>query len=414
MTERLLCGLGRLAHSPSLRIEVRFAGGNVKLMRRWLGPNYHYASQGDGELDRRMGVALKDGFAAGANAVVVVGTDIPGISADTIRGAFDALKHTDVVFGPAVDGGYYLIGLHRTSFDKAIPHLLAGIPWGSSRVMQLSQERAAKLGLSVTMMPPFADVDRPEDLAVWEQLTGESLVRADCRRISVIIPALDEAGNIAATIRSAQRTRNVEVIVVDGGSHDGTPRHARSAGAVVLSSLPPRARQMNAGAAASSGDILLFLHADTILPEGYDETVRCCLAQTNVAAGAFELRIDAPHRSLRIMEKVANWRSRFLKKPYGDQALFLPTSMYRAVGGFPELPIMEDFEIIRRLGEKGQIVTLSVPVLTSARRWLRLGVWRTWGINQLVIFAYYAGIAPRVLARLYRGKHNRTYSHHHL
>jgi len=410
MTERLLCGLTQLVRIRPLHLEIRFAGGNATMMRQWLGPGCTYAAQGDGELDQRMGAALKAGFSAGANAVVVVGTDIPGMSADTISGAFDALKHADIVFGPAVDGGYYLIGLHRKSVARAIPHLLAGIPWGTRQVMELSRERAARLGLSVTLLPTLADVDRPEDLSVWEKLTGETIIRTACQRISVIIPALDEAGRIAATIRRAQQAANIEVIVVDGRSGDGTADIARLAGALVLTSSPPRAQQMNAGVASSSGDMLLFLHADTLLPEGYDQVVRRCLTKPNVAVGAFELRIDAPQVSMRIMEQVANWRSRFLKKPYGDQALFMSAATYRAVGGYPDLPIMEDYEIIRRLGKKGQVVTLPIPVLTSARRWLRLGAWRTWAVNQAVIIAYYLGVAPRVLARFYRGKNDRMSS----
>jgi rSAM/selenodomain-associated transferase 2/rSAM/selenodomain-associated transferase 1 len=407
MTEHLLRELRQVAQLRPLHIEVRFTGGNATVMRQWLGPSYSYTSQGDGELDHRMEAAMEAGFSGGANAVLVVGTDIPGVTADALNGAFDALKRTDIVFGPAVDGGYYLIGLHKRSVDKALPHLLAGIPWGTNRVLERSQERAANLGLSVTLMQPLADIDRPEDLPVWEQLTGETVIRAERRRISVVIPALNEAGSIATTVRRAQQAENVEVIVVDGGSRDGTPRFARSAGAMILMSSPPRARQMNAGAAASSGEILLFVHADTILPEGYAKHVRRCLTIPNVVAGAFELRIDAPHSSLRIMEHVANWRSRFLKKPYGDQALFMTAATYRAVGGYPDLPIMEDYEIVRRLGRKGQIVTLPIAVITSARRWLRMGAWRTWAVNQAVIIAYYLGIAPRVLARFYRGKHIR-------
>jgi len=404
MTERLLCEMRKLVRIRPLHLEIRFAGGNPNMMRQWLGPGCTYAAQGDGELDQRMGAALEAGFSAGANAIVVVGTDIPGLTADIINGAFGALKNSDIVFGPAADGGYYLVGLHKKSADRAIPHLLAGIPWGTNQVMELSRERAARLGLSVTLMPTLADVDRPEDLPVWEQLTNETVIKKARHRISVIIPALNEAGSIAATVRRAQQAVNVEVIVVDGGSRDGTPYIANSAGAVVLTSSPPRANQMNTGAAASSGDMLLFLHADTILPVGYDQVVRRCLTKPNVAGGAFELRIDALQGSLRIMEHVANWRSRFLKKPYGDQALFMLAAIYRAVGGYPDLPIMEDYEIVRRLGKKGQIVTLPIPVITSARRWLRLGAWRTWAINQAVIIAYYLGVAPRVLARFYRGE----------
>jgi rSAM/selenodomain-associated transferase 2/rSAM/selenodomain-associated transferase 1 len=404
MTERMLCGLDPLLQSTPFHIEIRFDGGNKTLMKQWLGSDYNYVSQGRGKLGQRMESALISGFASGASSVVIVGTDIPGITDNTIRGAFDALKQTDVVFGPAVDGGYYLIGLQKKSVNQALPNLLADMPWGTQRVMDLSKKRAADLGLSMAMMPTLADVDRPEDISVWEQLTGVSICQEDRHRISVIIPALNEADNIAETVLRARKAGNIEVIVVDGGSQDGTVDIARSAGAVVMTESPPRARQMNAGAAVSSGSYLLFLHADTILPLGYDAHIRRSLAAPHVALGAFQLRIDASHRALRIMEVVANWRTRFLKMPYGDQALFMSAAAYQSVGGFPLLPIMEDFEMVRRLGNKGQIVTLSVPVLTSARRWIKLGIWRTWVINQVVIAAYQLGIPPRVLARLYRGR----------
>ena len=407
MTERLLYGLGQSSHSISFHIEIRFDGGNKALMRQWLGSNYIYTTQGSGKLGHRMEAAMKDGFSSGAKAVVIVGTDIPGVTADTIRDAFDALKRNDVVFGPAVDGGYYLIGLHQKSVDHALPYLLDDVPWGTRHVMVLSKKRTMGLGLSMAMMPTLADVDRPQDLAVWEKVSGESICIENRGRLSVIIPTLNEASNIAGTVNRAQKADNVEVIVVDGGSRDNTADVARTAGARVILSSPPRARQMNAGAAISSGEFLLFLHADTLLPLSYDAHIRRCLARPKVALGAFELRIDAPYRALRIMEKAANWRSRYFRMPYGDQALFMPAAIFQSVGGFPQLPIMEDFEIVRQLSKKGQIVTLSLPVLTSARRWVNLGIWRTWLINQVVIVAYHFGIAPRVLARLYRGKLHR-------
>ena len=403
MTERLLRELKPLILSRSLHFEVRFAGGSPKKMQRWLGPGYTYTPQGSGGLGQRMETALHEGFSAGAKAVVVIGTDIPGITARIIDSAYDSLGRSDVVFGPAADGGYYLIGLHQSSAARALPHVFTDIPWGTNRVMALSQEKAAGLGLSVSLTPFLADVDRPDDLSVWEDLTGETVLRTDSRRISVIIPALDEAGCITATIRGAQHAENVEIIVVDGGSRDGTQDLARAAGATVLSSAPPRSCQMNVGAAFSHGGILLFLHADTRLPEGYAELVRRCLAGSDSVAGAFALRIDSPGRSMRIMEQVANWRSRYFKKPYGDQALFMTTARFQAVGGFPAIPIMEDFEIVRRLGQGGRITILSAPVTTSARRWLQMGVWRTWLVNQAMVVAYFCGIAPRVLARLYRG-----------
>jgi hypothetical protein len=393
MTEHLLDSVCRLVRTRPLAVEIRFAGGDVRLMQTWLGSNFLYAAQGDGELDKRMTAALAAAFDAGAEAAVIIGTDIPGITAGIIGRAFDALKEKDAVFGPAADGGYYLVGLRKGAFGRALPTLFTGMPWGTNRVLGLSLERAAELMLSVALLDALEDVDRPEDLAVWERFAGP--------RISVVIPTLNEAANIKETVRLAQNARNVEVVVVDGGSRDDTADIAGRLGALVLAAEASRARQMNVGAATATGDILLFLHADTRLPEGYDGQVRGALSQPGAVAGAFALGIDSPLPSLRIMEFVANWRSRYLQKPYGDQALFLAAETFRTVGGYPDLPIMEDFELVSRLKNKGRIVVLPASVTTSARRWLHFGVWKTWFVNQAAITAYFLGIAPGTIARFY-------------
>lgn len=220
--------------------------------------------------------------------------------------------------------------------------------------------------------------------------------------ISIIIPTLNEEENIAACLKRTLNASNVERIVVDGGSHDLTIEIARSCGAKVLTSPTGRARQMNAGAEVASGDLLLFLHADTLLPEGFDDCVRRILTQPGVAAGAFEFRLDAVSRGLQIIERVANWRSRRLQMPYGDQAIFVRSSLFHEIGGFPEMPIMEDFELIRRLKKKGRIHTLPLPAITSARRWHTLGIWQTTLSHQLIVAAYYLGLSPALIHRFAR------------
>jgi len=221
-------------------------------------------------------------------------------------------------------------------------------------------------------------------------------------RISIIIPVLNEAANLPATLANTQVGVNLEVIVVDGGSQDGTSQLAESLGVKVLSAPAGRACQMNAGAKAATGDILLFLHADTRLPSGFDNLVRKALFAANTAAGAFELRIDASILGIRLIESGVNWRSRWLQMPYGDQAIFLKTEVFHDIGGFPQLPIMEDFELMRRLKRKGRIVIVPVPVMTSGRRWQKLGVLKTTLINQLVIVAYLLGVSPERIVRWYR------------
>lgn len=221
-------------------------------------------------------------------------------------------------------------------------------------------------------------------------------------RISVIIPTLDEADHLVPLLRDVCHARAIEVIVVDGGSRDHTVVAARALGAQVITSPPGRALQMNRGAAAARGRLLFFLHADSRLSPGFDNLIRWALKLPGVVAGAFRLHIDASRGALRIVAFWANLRSRYLQMPYGDQGLFMMQTCFQEMGGFPLLPIMEDFEMVRRLRARGRVVTLPAAIRTSPRRWLNLGVGRTTLINQTIVLAYYAGASPQKLARFYR------------
>ena len=220
-------------------------------------------------------------------------------------------------------------------------------------------------------------------------------------RISVIIPALNEAGVIGGALASAAAEPAVELIVVDGGSRDATAEIARSYGATVVTSPSGRACQMNTGAQIATGQSLLFLHADTRLAPQFASEVRRILDLPGVAAGAFELKIDGIGWGLRFVERAANLRSRLLQLPYGDQAFFLKAALFRSLGGYPEIPLLEDLELARRLRRQGRIVTASLPALTSARRWESLGVLRATLLNQLFLLAYLAGMPPRRIANWY-------------
>jgi uncharacterized protein len=225
--------------------------------------------------------------------------------------------------------------------------------------------------------------------------------------VSVVIPVLNEAATIQAALnhlQAAQAGQTIEVIVVDGGSQDETTALAAEMGAkVIISAAPGRANQMNTGAALASGEILLFLHVDTRLPDGFVTLVQQTLFQPGTIAGAFELKIDGTESGLRLVEWGVKWRSRLLQLPYGDQAIFLDATTFHKVGGFLPLPIMEDFEFIRRLQTKGKIAIAPAAIMTSARRWQKLGVLKTTLINQLIIAAYFLGLSPERLARWYKG-----------
>ena len=368
-------------------------------MRRWLGRDIAFHSQGQGDLGDRMHRAFREAMATGAERAVIVGTDCPEITADLVQRAFHLLDRNDVVLGPAADGGYYLIGMRRL-----VPELFSGITWGTERVRQQTLTAARRAGVSVGLLDLLSDVDRPEDLSVWERACAGQWSPRPVHRISVIIPTLNEEEHIAATLASAQTAGNAEILVVDGGSRDRTAEIARSQGATVLTSRPGRARQMNVGAAVATGDALLFLHADTRLPASFGDHVRSALMAPDALAGAFIMRADAASLALRLVELGVNWRSRVLRMPYGDQALFAWAHVFRRLGGFPEIPIMEDYELVRRLRRQGDVAVAPAAVVTSTRRWQRLGVLRTTLVNQAVTMAYHAGVSPSTIARWYRGE----------
>ncbi len=219
------------------------------------------------------------------------------------------------------------------------------------------------------------------------------------------MPVLNESANLQRAIDSTQPSDNIEVIIVDGGSSDDTCQVAAARGVQIIASPAGRSRQMNLGAAAATGDILLFLHGDSRLPLGFDQLIRQVMSRKEAPiAGAFRLGIDAPQASLRWVERGVWWRSQVCQMPYGDQGIFLQAKVFQEIGGFPDLPIMEDFELIRRLRQRGKISIVPQPVMTSARRWLQKGILKTTLINQLMVLGYLVGVSPTRLMELYRRK----------
>lgn len=221
-------------------------------------------------------------------------------------------------------------------------------------------------------------------------------------RVSIIVPMLNEAAvlpdlceHLAPLARSG-----VEILFVDGGSQDGSEAIARAAGFCVLTSAAGRARQMNAGARAARGDVLLFLHADTRLPDGAVPAVEAAL-QSRVW-GRFDVRIEGRSWMLRVVAALMNLRSRLTGIATGDQALFMTRSAYEAVGGFPDQPLMEDIEISRSLKRLGPPACLRLRVTTSGRRWETRGVWRTIVLMWWLRWRYWRGVPAEVLARAYR------------
>lgn len=224
---------------------------------------------------------------------------------------------------------------------------------------------------------------------------------AMARKISIIIPILNEAKILEKTLSQLQSEQEYhELIIVDGGSTDGSIRIAENYGKV-LTSERGRARQLNAGAATATGDILLFLHADIWLESGALAAVKNALSSGYIGGG-FQQKIDGKRILYRIIELVGNIRGRYLKVFYGDSGIFLAHADFNKIGGFPEIPILEEMEFSKGMRKLGKTTLVSPCIHISARRWETGGIVRTTLNNWLITLLYFLGVSPEKLARLYR------------
>jgi rSAM/selenodomain-associated transferase 2 len=221
--------------------------------------------------------------------------------------------------------------------------------------------------------------------------------------ISIIIPVLNESKTIGRCLeRLNEQVEPHEIVVVDGGSRDDTREIVRTFPEIIWlrASGTGRGHQMNQGAGAAGGDILLFLHSDTLLPSGGLAMVQTLSAQEGITAGSFSLRFDHPNPFLRFYACFS--RINHILFTYGDQGLFMTRRVFEQVGGFHELPLMEDVEIQKDLRKMGRFVKIPHPVVTSARRFLSKGIIRQQLLNTGLVLLYHAGVSPRRLGRLYK------------
>jgi len=219
--------------------------------------------------------------------------------------------------------------------------------------------------------------------------------------ISVIVPTLNEAEGIAEVLRRARQPGVLEIIVVDGGSTDATRALARGLADAVCSAPQGRARQMNLGAQRAVGEILLFLHADTLLPDGFAAAVSAACRCLGIVGGRFDLELFPSSPLLRLTAFLINWRSRFSRIATGDQAIFVRRQVFECLGGYAEIPLMEDVELSRRLKRAGRLACLRQRVTTSSRRWRKHGVVRTIVLMWTLRALYWLGVSPERLRGMY-------------
>ncbi|MFU8891044.1 MAG: TIGR04283 family arsenosugar biosynthesis glycosyltransferase [Anaerosomatales bacterium] len=215
--------------------------------------------------------------------------------------------------------------------------------------------------------------------------------------LTIVIPTLNEEAALPAVL-DAVCAEAVEAIVVDGGSTDDTVRIATRAGVRLITGARGRAVQMNAGAKAAACDAVLFLHADSLPPAGFRQTVLDVLADPEVVVGAFRFSLAATTPALRLVEWGTNLRARWLQMPYGDQGLFMRRETWRDLGGFPEIPLMEDYDLVRAARRVGRVAIAPTALVTSDRRWRTTGPWRYTAINTIIVVRRHLGATPAQLA----------------
>jgi rSAM/selenodomain-associated transferase 2 len=221
-------------------------------------------------------------------------------------------------------------------------------------------------------------------------------------KVSIIVPTLNEVQGLTKTLTQIQQLFPYELVVSDGGSHDGTLEIAEEFTEHVVKGSTGRALQMNAGARIANGDIFLFLHADSrIEPASYEKMLHS-LESSEKVGGAFSLFIDSDKWSLRLITRLANLRSKYLGMAYGDQAFFVKNSTFQQMNGFAEIPICEDIDFFKRLRKLGPVILLKEKAFTSSRRWLKEGIWFTTLRNILIAILFKLGFPTGILTKCYQ------------
>ena len=354
-----------------------------------------------GDLGTKLYATLREALDGGRPLALIVGSDSPTLPAKFL----EDLAHTsaDVVLGPAKDGGFYAIGCRRIH-----PEMFTGVTWSGSNTRVLTKAAIVRCGLTVAEGREWFDVDEPADLELLAQsrpvgstLEALTTIGAMTPWLSIVIPVLNEAASIGRTLQHVLALGNgVQVIVADGQSDDETARIAREYPVTVVSSARGRGLQLKTGAEQATGEVLWFLHADSIPPPDSHLRIREALQSPQIIGGNFDLLFDGDSRAARHLSRIYP-HLRKLGLCYGDSGIFVRREVYHAAGGFRAYPIFEDLDLLKRIRRKGRFLHLKSQITTSSRRFEGRSFGLTFAKWTAMQIMYWAGVHPDVLGRWY-------------
>lgn len=386
-----------LAANPKVHGVVSFSPGErrAQVESKFAGP-WGFMPQEGSHLGECMGNADMALRAGGFEHVVLVGSDVPDLDSKDLSQAFAALDQHHAVLGPASDGGFYLIGLGRPCSVAFAPET-----WGTSEVLRRTEGLLRIQGLPPARTRCLSDLDDARDLHL---LDSRPFLRD---RLSVIVPTIDFGPGLTNTLDSLQDQLwpDDEVIVAQGGNAPPPGLEEGTGRVRVIRSPRGRGLQLNAGAVAAGGNLLLFLHDDSLPPAGFPFAIRRACANKSMAIGCFQLQFSPTNPALDLVARWANFRSRHLRLPYGDQGLFCRKDFFDSLEGFKRPYLMEDVDLVTRFRRHGKVVVLPSRIKTSSERYLRKGVLRASMQNHLLMFMYLLGVDERRLYRIYYGLH---------
>jgi len=372
-----------LYHTPMdlpVAVEAKFQGA------------WEFCPQEGQHLGERMEGALRSAFSAGAGRAVLIGSDIADIGVTDLEEAFENVRHKTAVLGPARDGGFYLVGLDE---HCAAPFRFE--KWGTDDIYSRTANELRKAGFHVNRIRERKDIDRPEDLAALDRSPLFNSV------LSVIIPTLSSPEKLGPLVNFLEESLwpGDEIILVRGRA-DGEITMCERRGPVTRIECPRgRGIQQNAGAKHATGDLLFFLHDDTVPPPNFAYLIRRECAGNEPAPGCFRLEFSPSNRLLDLIARWAGWRTAVFRLPYGDQGFFCRREVFEAVGGFRRKYLMEDVDFVRRCRKLGKPVMLPFKVKTSPERYTRKGILTASLQNHMIMLLERLAVDEKTLFSLY-------------